>query len=702
MKKFKLLIPLIAFSLPTQAEFLYTLDDKDFGTVITVEDYIAPVSEIINSPILNAEWSNYLNIKNCWENPIEIIENSTLACLSKGINPEDSQYPQGSIGINTFSAVDFSSNQITDLNFLDSVTLFSGIANFSNNSLDNIQGLSNTTLIEGDFSLNNNLDLTDISGLDNLFQVKGDINLTSTNIEDYNSLSNLGFVTGTINVDTPTGNETLPTSGNWCDFKTYNKLGDSTLQAQAALSCNETSLITKASEWSAYLFNYSCGANGTTLHDTATKLDCRNNTLGQGDSTHVFPFGKLGVSELSEIDLINTQLENIDFISGVTRINYRSMRLSSNNKLENIDGLSDVTFYKGSVEISSNPLLSNINGLSGLTSINYGALKINNNANLDNINGLSNLAFVYSNLEIQNNPKLTNINALTSLSRTNLVVKIMNNEKLSDISGLKNLKKIGVYNYPKQLTLLNLTGNNITDYSPLATLDEIASKIEIDPIIENQEYKFPEEGSPWCENQIFLQIENNKEAMNLAAISCGLNNTMINSEGWSEYFAKATNGYRCYNFSAHGDSYFDCDNKGYDSTDENYPYGTLGVVHMTYNMAVSFDNNNFYNLNFLKGLKTIRQYLNISNNPNLSNIEGLSELYAIRGTYHLKMDGTSITDYRPLSNFSDIRAPIILNDLIGDNSEQFPTSGSSWCDNSIYLKITKPEIVAVAQAACGH
>src|SRR5690606_1131249 len=96
------------------------------------------------------------------------------------------------------------------------------------------------------------------------------------------------------------------------------------------------------------------------------------------------------------------------------RVLFRSLSISSNSQLTNLDGLSNLTQIGGYLYIVNNSQLTNLDGLSNLTQIG-GYLYIQNNAVLENLDGLSALESINGDLVIFNNAVLTDISGLQNI-----------------------------------------------------------------------------------------------------------------------------------------------------------------------------------------------------------------------------------------------------------------------------------------------
>lgn len=156
----------------------------------------------------------------------------------------------------------------------------------------------------------------------------------------------------------------------------------------------------------------------------------------------------------------NAKLNDINGLSSLRAINaplFETISITNNPVLRNIDGLVSIKTLICGLTIADNARLENLDGLKNLTSIqaedissfNVAVFTIENNAALKNVNGLSSLTTIRAGrnggLYIKNNPLLTNIDgfsSLTSIDATTTALVIDNNTNLKNINGLKSLARI--------------------------------------------------------------------------------------------------------------------------------------------------------------------------------------------------------------------------------------------------------------------
>jgi hypothetical protein len=759
--------------------------------------------ENINNPPFeenqNSEWAIYLSNKNCWNDPLEIFENSVLSCTSLLINPLDSGYPLGNIGLSTLNAFDFSNNDIKDVNFLSTVSTFNS-----------------------DFLLNNNIDLNNINGLSQVTNIQGNLNLTNTAISDYSALRNLTLVKSNLILDPIEGNEIFPIDGSWCDNEVYYEITDEATKEYAALECNNQYIEKNNEDWAIYLYgkrqsasSQRCSSSPTSIDENVSLVTCFNVGIDPSDAN--YPDGTIGVESYTNINMAHNELVDLNLFKGVKTIS-GYLYLYGNTSLTNVDGLSSLTSVGGNLNLYENPSLNNISGLSSLTSvggslafsttdvIDYSALSNlgsvgstiyidaltggeafptsgawctnetyhkfnksepmlsaaescgnstdNNNANWakylynkrpsgsglssrcspsatsipENFNASGSCSGAsinpsddnypygsigienYSNINMRNN-QLVDLNLFKGAKTVSGYLNLYENTSLSDISGLSSLTSVGGY--------LSFNITDVMDYSALSNLGFVFGNINIDVLTGGE--AFPTSGA-WCTNKTYHNFTTT-EPMLIAAESCGnsTDSTVSNNANWAKYlYNKGTSSSRCSSSPTSIDenvSLSNCSNDGINPSDNNYPYGSIGVENYS---NIRMASNQLVDLNLFAGIKTVSDYLYLQENTSLNDISGLSSLTSVGGRLylsynpslsdisglssltsvgsHFNLNETAIIDYSALSNLGSVGGSINFDTLTG--GESFPTSGA-WCTNKTYDKISSPGVLSQARSSCG-
>jgi hypothetical protein len=600
--------------------------------------------ENINNPPFeenqNSEWAIYLSNKNCWNDPLEIFENSVLSCTSLLINPLDSGYPLGNIGLSTLNAFDFSNNDIKDVNFLSTVSTFNS-----------------------DFLLNNNIDLNNINGLSQVTNIQGNLNLTNTAISDYSALRNLTLVKSNLILDPIEGNEIFPIDGSWCDNDVYYEITDEATKEYAALECDDQYIEKNNEDWAIYLYgkrqsasSYRCSPSPTSIDENVSLVRCNSSNINPSDAN--YPDGTIGVENYTNISMSNNQLVDLNLFKGIKTVS-SNLYVQSSLNLTNVDGLSSLTLVGGILLLDSNPSLNDISGLSSLTSVG-GHLTFYATGIID-YSALSNLGSVGSTIYID---ALTGGESFPTSGAwcTNETYHKFNRSEpmLSAAESCGNSTDNNNANWAKYLYTKGSSSNRCSP-SPTSIPEDFAfvrcSGARIDP--SNVDYPY---GSIGVENYNTIGMSSNQLVdLNLfAGIKTVSNNISFSSNP---------------NLS---------DISGLSSLTS-----IGGGLHLQSNL-------NLTNVDGLSSLTSVGGTLNLYENPSLNDISGLSSLTSVGS--HLGLYTTDIMDYSALSNLGSVGGGIYIDALTG--SEAFPTSGA-WCTNKTYDKIGDAGVLSQAKSSCG-
>lgn len=191
------------------------------------------------------------------------------------------------------------------------------------------------------------------------------------------------------------------------------------------------------------------------------------------------------------IEIITSQLTNLDGLSNLSSVGY--FRLRFNEALTNLDGLSSLTESTGPElgpcscspyrnRIDYNPLITDLSGLSNLTHIADAGFFIQNNNALQSLNGLQNLPYVGGTMDIADNSVLQNLQGLSSFTGTSVTFVIRGNPVFEKFHGAPNFATVGgAIIIDNNASLKNLEG--------LSTLTTVNSTFAIhnNPILKNLE-----------------------------------------------------------------------------------------------------------------------------------------------------------------------------------------------------------------------
>jgi internalin A len=312
--------------------------------------------------------------------------------------------------LSSMTELDLGSNQITDINFLGSLTNLTRL-NLGHNRITDISFLGSLTNVR-ELDLYNN-QITDISFLGSL------TNLTALHL-GYNQITDISFLGSLTNLTRLDLNNNRITD--------FSFLGSLTNLTTLNLNYNQITDIS-------FLGSLT---NLTRLH------------LGYNQITDISFLGPL--TNLTRLHLNNNRISDISFLGSLT--NLTTLNLSYNQ-------ITDISFLGSLTNLTKlylyNNQITDISFLGSLT--NLTTLNLNNNqiTDISFLGSLTNL----TTLNLNNN-QITDISFLGSL--TNLTTLYLNYNQITDISALRKLTN---------LTTLDLNNNQITDISALRKLTNL-------------------------------------------------------------------------------------------------------------------------------------------------------------------------------------------------------------------------------------
>lgn len=332
----------------------------------------------------------------------------------------------------------------------------------SNDSLTSLAGFTGVVGVAQSFEVLNNDQLGSLTGLDALTAVGS---LTVANNDIPPSLAGLGElldagsqlqIVGNDQLSSLVGVDSLATAG--------------ILRVQ-----NTTQLVTLEG-----LETLEDSGRGTPI-----RLDIRDN--GGLESL----VGLSGLQTASEILVSgNADLLSLSGLSSLQSAD--SLRVSQNDSLLSVDGVETLTTLEG-LSIGSNPLVADLDGLSGLdggicyvhVSLNDELLSIAGIGGLDEIPAAGCGGFGSYAVWIEGNAKLaslTGLEWLVDLPPALGNVLISGNDSLTDLTGLDNLRTVGVHRigYPGTSSNTGVVGNaGLTSLAGLESLQTVTNTLAI-------------------------------------------------------------------------------------------------------------------------------------------------------------------------------------------------------------------------------
>jgi len=337
-----------------------------------------------------------------------------------------------------------SGNDISNLDSLMALisiggNLFIGNLESGNPILASITGLSNLTSVGDNFVLYNNPSLINLEGLESLFFIGGDLWI------DYNS-----------------------------SLESLHGLENSDLEIFEDLNISNNSSLSYC-----HIINI-CQY----IADPSGSISIGNNLYGcdsqgevEAECNTPCVVGDLNFQTQEEVDNFSLNYPDCWWIDG-------NLKLSSHG-IFNLEGLSQLRFISGCLEISSIRYLESLNGLHNIDSV--GSLDVDYLKNLTTLEGLNNLR-IAGELSIVNMPRLktlyglnnlesikgsvtlggfdsiSNLNGLGNIEIIEGSLSVINIDKISDLTGLNKLKKIsGTLGIKDNPNLISLSGTILQD-----------------------------------------------------------------------------------------------------------------------------------------------------------------------------------------------------------------------------------------------
>jgi hypothetical protein len=321
-------------------------------------------------------------------------------------------------------------DNITTLTSLQSLTYARSLIIESNGSLVNLNGLSDLNFVSR-LIIKNNPVLTNIDGLSGL-DSSGVFNiLDNPALINLNKLTSLKSILGFLDIS---NNASLTNLDGLANLTKIN--GNLVISKNNSLvNIDNFSSLSSTGPLFIFLNSNLVSLSGFNSLTTVNGLNISNNT----SLTHINGFNLLDSIKGSFSIILNP---NLTSITGFTKLSSILLDLGilKNANLTSLEGFSQLNSTK-SLTISENPSLKNINGFKSLIAIN-GSMTITLNGELLNINGFSNLYYIIENLTISNNSKLKNIDGLLLLAAMGGNFTIMENDSLKSIKSFGSISSI--------------------------------------------------------------------------------------------------------------------------------------------------------------------------------------------------------------------------------------------------------------------
>ena len=308
-----------------------------------------------------------------------------------------------------------------------------------NDSLIDLTGLENITSIGGYLSIYNNENMKNLSGLNNLNSIGGKLSIKENDsLISIAQLSNLTIMKGELNIH---DNNSLP-SLDGLD----NLMSDSITNIYISDNDSLTSCEAYA------ICNFLSDPNGTVnIYDNAPGCNSPPEIAAACNIIlPCLPFGHYYLYDQNDIDNFQFDYPNCTELAGNVFI--------KDNEINNLAGLSQITFIENNLSIRKCHNLINLIGLNNLDSIG-GGIVIYHNSKLESTEGLESLNYIGGTFQIGNNTELFELSDLHQLSYIGNDFYLYSNPILYIISAFSELDSIGgKFDFNKNHAIRNLSG----------------------------------------------------------------------------------------------------------------------------------------------------------------------------------------------------------------------------------------------------
>jgi hypothetical protein len=314
---------------------------------------------------------------------------------------------------------DFGTN-ITNLDGLNVLTSIGGDLYITQSIyLNNLMGLINVTFIGQTLGINNTDVLTSLVGLNNLAFIGNNLAINNNSaLTSLTDLNNLTFVGGSLEIC-------------W-NYSLTNMIGlENITSIGGNISIHSNSILSTCDlPW---LCEY--------LSNPVGIVDIYGNAAGCNDPPEIasvcgivltcLPSGNYYFFEQSEIDNFKGNYSNCAILEG-------NVLVEGISNINNLNGLNEVTYIGGNLDISYNYSLTSLTGLNNLGTIG-GRLKIERNDDLTSLAGLEGLTSIGGDLRIKYNHFLTSLTELEGMNSIGGDLYIGGNVSLTSLTGLDNI-----------------------------------------------------------------------------------------------------------------------------------------------------------------------------------------------------------------------------------------------------------------------
>ncbi len=344
----------------------------------------------------------------------------------------------------------WNNEDLTSLSGLENLDSIGGYLKIElNNSLTSIAGLENVTLIGADLIISRNDVLTNLTGLENLTSIGVELVIKSndalTNLDGLQSLTS-----GSISNLSIINNNSLATCEVECICNYLANPNGIVIIYNNAIGCNNPTEVANACG-----IILSCLPYGNYYFLTQSDIDdFQTNYPGCAELEGDVKIWGNNINNLNGLSVVtsiggnlNISASDVTSLAGLDNLSYvgGDLGIGNNDELTSLSGLESLTIIEGYLELGylegGNPSLTNINGLDNLSSV--GGLAIFSNEALNSLLGLVNISSINGGLHIGDNPALYNLIGLHNVDSIEGMLGIVGNDSLVNLSGLENIASMG-------------------------------------------------------------------------------------------------------------------------------------------------------------------------------------------------------------------------------------------------------------------
>ena len=300
-----------------------------------------------------------------------ILSNRNVATYDPTDSENVIEVPQGNLGISSLYNLDFSNNNLTNVDFLVSLSEIRGDINFENNSIRDLNGMYFVRNISGNAYFHNN-QINSAINLLNVQSVGGE--LTLYNNPQLKSIYGLRSITsGTVRLDNPSQYERkVDFYSDFCQ-----SFDDGAIEVYEGATNTRLTKVEVCEEdpWLVFFQTNGQLTNFSALAEWESEEDF---SIANVDNLNInnfdlpsFPFI---IKSLYELNVSNNELTTLGFLENIT--NVRGNLTANDNFIRELDKLSNLTVIEGDLNLANNSLRK-LNGLENLTDVDR--LFINDN-----------------------------------------------------------------------------------------------------------------------------------------------------------------------------------------------------------------------------------------------------------------------------------------------------------------------------------